>query len=281
MSRIKLIVETSPYWHFTLDYMMSSIEACGFREMELWAAAPHYCFADAPSAQTERLREIKERIVAHNLAVPVFSPEQCVKYPWNIASPDPSMEKKSMAIVSRYVLDAAELGSSVIRIGTGWEHLDARSLKNRERSIRNMRILAEAAAELNLKVIVGTSGPQIGSFASDIRSLKKYVRDVGMNNVQAAVTFSEILDNGMTFSSCMDYFDGLLGHLYLSGTGGGVPGKDGSKAEGLLRECETERFKGYISLQITFRDCILTPDRSVFESADWLRKIGFADLLRG
>jgi sugar phosphate isomerase/epimerase len=96
MNRAKIIVETSPYWHYTIDYMMSSIEAAGFSAIELWTAAPHYCFADAPEAMKGRRAEICDCAKAHGLTIPVFSPEQMVKYPWNIASPDPYMEKKSI-----------------------------------------------------------------------------------------------------------------------------------------------------------------------------------------
>ena len=59
MSRMKLIAETSPYWHYTLDYMMRSISAAGFPGMELWLASPHYCFAGAPEAMERRREELK------------------------------------------------------------------------------------------------------------------------------------------------------------------------------------------------------------------------------
>ena len=120
MSRMKLIAETSPYWHYTLDYMMRSISAAGFPGMELWLASPHYCFAGAPEAMERRREELKTLMQASGLTAPVFSPEQMVKYPWNIASPDPAMEEKSLGILSGYLDDAAALGAKMLRVGTGW-----------------------------------------------------------------------------------------------------------------------------------------------------------------
>ena len=232
MNRAKIIVETSPYWHYTIDYMMSSIEAAGFSAIELWTAAPHYCFADAPEAMKGRRAEICDCAKAHGLTIPVFSPEQMVKYPWNIASPDP-----------------------------------------RQRSIANFRELAQQAAEAGLTVIAGTSGRQIGSFARDLPSLKAYLEEAGMENVKAAVTLPELREAGMSYVSCRDYFEGKLGHLYLADTGGTVPGSGSADAEAFVAECDKEGYEGRLSLQISFRDCILTPDRWIFESAAWINEM--------
>lgn len=271
MNGPKIIVETSPYWHYTIDYMMSSIEVAGFSAIELWAAAPHYCFADAPEAMKERCVEICDCAKTHRLTIPVFSPEQMVKYPWNIASPDPYLEKKSMEIVSSYIDDAVKFGSDTIRIGTGWQHLDRCSEKNRQRSLINFRKLSQKAAEAGLTVITGTSGRQIGSFAWDLPSLKAYVEETEMDNVKAAVTLPELREAGMSYVSCRDYFEGKLGHLYLADTGGTVPGSGSADAGAFIAECEREGYEGRLSLQISFRDCILTPDRWIFDSAAWLK----------
>lgn len=40
MNRLKLVAETSPYWHYTLNCMMSSISSAGLGGVELWLASP-------------------------------------------------------------------------------------------------------------------------------------------------------------------------------------------------------------------------------------------------
>lgn len=64
---------------------------------------------------------------------------------------------------------------------------------------------------------------------------------------------------------------GTLGHLYLADTGGTVPGKGDGAIKDFLTECEREGYEGRLSLQISFRDCILAPDKWIFESAEWLK----------
>ena len=106
MNRAKIIVETSPYWHYTIDYMMSSIEAAGFSAIELWTAAPHYCFADAPEAMKGRRAEICDCAKAHGLTIPVFSPEQMVK------SSEPAG--------STWTVLLNKTGSAVLLISVSW-----------------------------------------------------------------------------------------------------------------------------------------------------------------
>ena len=172
------------------------------------------------------------------------------------------------ALAARIV---GRFGADTIRIGTGWQHLDCSSEQNRQRSIANFRELAQQAAEAGLTVIAGTSGRQIGSFARDLPSLKAYLEEAGMENVKAAVTLPELREAGMSYVSCRDYFEGKLGHLYLADTGGTVPGSGSADAEAFVAECDKEGYEGRLSLQISFRDCILTPDRWIFDSAAWLK----------
>lgn len=275
MSRLKFLAETSPYWHYTLDYMMSSVASAGFGGAELWLASPHYCYVDAPAENAARRKEIKELLAKNSLEAPVFSPEQMVKYPWNIASPDPEMEKRSMDIVTGCLDDAVELGAKAVRVGTGWQHLDRQSGENRERSLRNLRAIAAEAEKRGLALLVGTCGRQIGSFAWDLPTLADYVKEIDRENVLAAVTLPELAEAGLDIPRCMELFGGRLGHVYLADRGGKVPGSTGDEMEAHLRALEAADFTGFVSVQITFRDCILTPDRWLFESARWLREKKF------
>lgn len=275
MSRLKVIAETSPYWHYTLDYMMSSISSIGFSAVELWLASPHYCYVDAPGENAARREEISGLLKQNHLEAPVFSPEQMVKYPWNIASADPEMERRSMAMITGYLDDAVALGAKMVRVGTGWQHLDRQREENRERSLHNLRILAEEGKKRGLTLMVGTCGRQIGSFAWDLATLAAYVKDADRENILAAVTLPELAEAGLDIPRCGELFGGKLGHIYLADRGGKVPGSTGDEMESHLRALEKAEFSGFVSVQIGFRDCILTPDRWLLESAQWLRKKNF------
>ena len=191
MNRLKLVADTSPYWHYTLNCMMSSISSAGLGGVELWLASPHYCYVDAPEQNAARRRELKELLRQNRLEVPVFSSEQMVKYPWNIPT------------------------------------------------------------------------------------LAAYIKDTDRENILAAVTLLELAEAGLDIPGCVELFGGKLGHVYLEDRGGKIPGSTGEEMEGYLRALEAANFSGFVSVQISFQDCILTPDRWLRESARWLQKKKF------
>lgn len=276
MSHLNFCVETSPYWHYTMDYMMNSITSSGFHNMDFWAASPHYCFMDDNKENlTKRRSEIKSLMKAYELQMPVFSPEQMVKYPFNIASPNTYMENLSMEMVFDYLNDTVEFGAKAMRVGTGWQHLDLLDEKNRERSLANMQKIADRAAEVGIIVLIGTSGKQIGSFASNIDELGKYVNTVDRPNVKAAVSVSEVIDSGSTMEECFEILGDRIGHIYLADRGGQILGKTGGNLIEALETIETHDYQGLIALQMTFRDCILTPDLGTIKSAKWLIQNGY------
>lgn len=100
-------VVTSPYGHYTLEYALSSIAAAGFRNVELWAASPHYCYADyTPQERQQRREEIAALLRQNGLSMPVLYPEQMNKYTLNIAAAAPHTKKFSMDRILEYIDDA-------------------------------------------------------------------------------------------------------------------------------------------------------------------------------
>ena len=43
MNKEQISILTAPFLHHTFAYGLDSIEANGFRSIELWGASPHFC----------------------------------------------------------------------------------------------------------------------------------------------------------------------------------------------------------------------------------------------
>ncbi|MCI8815799.1 MAG: sugar phosphate isomerase/epimerase [Angelakisella sp.] len=147
--------------------------------------------------------------------------------------------------------------------------------ENREWSLKNLRALASEGKERGLALVVGTCGKQTGSFVWDLPTLAAYIKDTDRENILATVTLPELAEAGLDIPGCVELFGGKLGHVYLADRGGKIPGSTGEEMEGYLRALEAANFSGFVSVQISFQDCILTPDRWLLESARWLRKKKF------
>ena len=46
MNKEQISILTAPFLHHTFAYGLDSIEANGFRSIELWGASPHFCLDD-------------------------------------------------------------------------------------------------------------------------------------------------------------------------------------------------------------------------------------------
>ena len=57
MNKEQISILTAPFLHHTFAYGLDSIEANGFRSIELWGASPHFCLDDdTPEGHTARIR---------------------------------------------------------------------------------------------------------------------------------------------------------------------------------------------------------------------------------
>lgn len=272
MKSEKLCVVTTPYWHFSLEYAMNSIASSGFHNIEFWAASPHYCYADYSGEERgARKREILALMERYGLKMPVFYPEQMNKYPLNIASADPFIRQFSLERVLEYVEDAVEFGAGAMMLGTGWQHLDAPKEENYQRAVESIRLVSDKAKQAGIRLFIEPAARTLGSFAWDLPSLKKLLEDVDRENVMACMDLAAVLDAGDSVIDWYTALEGKVGHIHFADKGGRVPGTNDGDVASALRALENLGYDGLLSLNITFRDCCLVPDRVVFATGKWLK----------
>lgn len=271
-----IAVITSPYGHFTLEYALASIAASGFRHVELWAASPHYCYADyTDQERMARREEIAAQLAEHHLDMPVLYPEQMNKYPLNIASASPYIRPFSMNRIFEYIQDARYFHAGSMLIGTGWYHLDAPDEKKYLRSVESLQQAADFALKEQVTLLVEPASPHVGSFAWDLKSLRRLLRDVKRDNVKACLDLARILNEDQNVEDWYEQLDGAVGHIHFAQKGGKALGADAIAVAQALHKLEELDYQGTASLHITFRDCCLVPDQVVFESGLWLKDQGF------
>lgn len=271
-----IAVVTSPYGHFTLEYALASIAASGFRHIELWAASPHYCHMDyTQQERMARREEIAVQMAEYHLDMPVLYPEQMNKYPLNIASASPYIHSFSMERIFEYIQDARYFHADSMLIGTGWYHLDAAGEEKYLRSVESLQRAADFAAEEGVGLLVEPASPHIGSFAWNLESLRRLLRDVKRDNVKACLDLARILDENQNVEDWYNQLDGAVGHIHFAQKGGRTLEADAVPVAQALHRLEKLGYQGTASLHITFRDCCLAPDRAVFQSGLWLKEQGF------
>lgn len=268
-------VVTSTYGHYTLEYALSSIAAAGFCNAELWAASPHYCYADytLPERQ-QRREEIAALLKQNGLSMPVLYPEQMNKYTLNIAAAAPYTKTFSMDRILEYIDDAKFWGAQSMLLGTGWHHLDDPGPEKYQRSVAAIRQAAEYAAGQGITLLIEPAAPQTGTFAWDLSSLVRLLKDVDRENVKACLDLSSILDGADRVERWYKMLEGNVGHIHFADKGGRAPEDSGVLLMDELEQLERLGYNGTASVNITFRDCCLVPDRQIFLCGQWLKERG-------
>lgn len=267
-----LCIVTMPYWHYTLDYGLESIRSCGFQNIEFWAASPHYCYMDyTPEERSARKREIISRIEAYGLKMPVFYPEQLDRYAFlNIASPSAYIQSTSMERMMEYLEDTVAFGAGAMVLSAGWQCHDTREQANYDRSVMAVKKLAERARDLGIVLLMEPSSKVTGTFIWNLTGLQGFLKDVDMPNVKACLNTTLVMDSENSLEEWLTALKDQVGHIHFADKGGQTLGKGGADVAAQLRLLEKLNYGGLVSLNISFRDCCVNPDRAVFASAKWL-----------
>lgn len=279
ISRENISIVTMPYWHHTLNYGMESIRSCGFRNIEFWAASPHYCYTDCiPEERKFRKQYIISLMDAHGLKMPVLYPEQIERYAFiNIASSDEEIQKNSMKIMAEYMEDAVEFGAESMALSAGWQHMDTPEQENYHRSVMAVKKLSERAGELGLTLLIEPGNRITGTFIWNLGALRHFLEDVNMPNVKACLNTVVSMDGEASLKEWLNELEGRIGHIHFADAGGKTLGDGSADIERQLHLLEMLDYEGMVSLNITFRDCCINPDRAVFKSAKWLERNGFLE----
>ena len=66
----RILAATYAYWHYTFDYTLDSIAACGFKNVEFWAASPQFSYRDfTPQERVAKKKEICRMLAERGLKI--------------------------------------------------------------------------------------------------------------------------------------------------------------------------------------------------------------------
>ena len=253
MNKEQISILTAPFLHHTFAYGLDSIEANGFRSIELWGASPHFCLDDdTPEGHTARIREINQMLKDRGLKMTVFHPEQCRQYPINIASPIPYVRNYSINMMKQYV--------------------DSPSEDNFLRLVESVQILSEKAEELGIVMVMEEMSAAVSLFARDLSHLEKLIKSVNSPWVKAGLDLIQAENNAETISDFCSRL-GLPAHVHFADRKEGYAalGKGDFAFAGRLEELEQLGYKDTISLSLWGADFYKDPDEALRACADWFR----------
>jgi len=130
-----------PYFKYSLEYALDSLERMGAARMEFYACYPHLHVDDAGLSQ---VRAVKRQLKDHHLTPICFTPEQCL-YPVNIASRDVNARKRSLDVYVKSMEFAAEMDIELCQFLSGFGCLDEKDEDIWKRAVESVAYLGRIA----------------------------------------------------------------------------------------------------------------------------------------
>lgn len=214
------------HWRFyQLEDCFSSLSKQGFRNVELWTG-PMHCFVDyQKEADAERVLQLAKK---YSLNIVAICPEQTNPKPNNIASPD--RKDDIFAYYQNILKFAYACGAKKVTVTSGWMYFNESKPEAWERSVQMMRRIATEAKRYGIALVMEALQPDESRLVNTSLELKKYIEDVGLDNMRVCIDFGamaracETIDD--YFENCGDYIEHVhfvdgspTGHLaYSDGT---------------------------------------------------------------
>lgn len=278
MNRLKMSqfgVMSVLYQQYSLDYCLDSLAANGFRYVDFWGGATHYCAFDTPPGERKRrVREIRKMMDDRGLKMSVFTAEQICLYPINVASSNPYVRRNSMDIVKQYLEDTKEFGADYYFAQMGYGLFDEDKEETVKWAVESLCQMTEYAKEIGVKMVMEQLQPYECNICYDKETLKYLISAVDSPYLTACVDCVAAAAAG---ESPLEYYDtfGVINHVHLADgepTGHMCPGDGSNPLNDYLKVFADRNYQGSVTLEINNQMYFDNPDKAVQRAARWLRE---------
>ena len=257
-----------PYYKYSLDYALASLERIGAQHIEFYACYPHLHVDDSNLSD---VRTVKQKLKKHHLIPICFTPEQCL-YPVNIAAKEINARKRSMDVYIKSMEFASEMEIPVCQFLAGFGMLDENDDDIWKRSIDSLQALGSIAESYGITIALETS-PKEFVCTDTCKKISKMISDVGSPAIRGMIDSATLgFMNENVDEAVIDLGDNLR-HIHI---GDGVPNGHFAIGEGkldighFLDVLDSVGYKYALSLEILNDKHRRCPEEAMKKSYDWV-----------
>lgn len=267
-------IMTVNYQQYSLEYCFDSIAENGFKRVDFWGGAPHYCAFDTPIGKRQkRVQHIRKMLDERELKMSVFTAEQICLYPINVASSNPYVRRKSIDIVKDYIEDTKEFGADYYFAQMGYALFDEDWDAAYKRSVEALQEMAEYAEKIGVKMVMEQLQRYESNLCYNKETLKDLIDAVNSPYLTACV---DCVAAAVGEESVEDYYHtfGEISHVHLAdGNPAGhlVPGEGTNPISDYLQTLASHDYKESITMEINNQIYFGDPNTATKHTAEWLR----------
>ena len=247
------------YMFFPLTHFLDAMVEFEVGSIELWGGSPHLYADDVSAADVARVRrEIEHR----DLRLVCYTPEQCA-YPVNWAAADDHARERSVRYFERSVEIAAELGTGMMLVSSGWGYRTEPPDEAWKRSLDSLRRVAARASDLGIGLVLEAFQPVESNLVVDLATLGRMLAEIDSARVGACLDTVSMAVAGDSIDEYFITFGETLSHIHLNDgdPAGHLTWGDGSlPLPEYLEQIARREYRGHLTLEIADERYRLDPD---------------------
>ncbi|MTI54469.1 sugar phosphate isomerase/epimerase family protein [Geosporobacter ferrireducens] len=270
IEKSRLAIGNYHYVRMSFEYFLDSAVNLNMKNIELWAAAPHF---DLDTLDEKILASKKKAIESRGLKVVCITPEQC-SYPVNIAAEETALREKSIKYFKTAIDAARELDSPYVLVTAGCGYFDSDVEEAWQRSVASMKELVKYAEKRGVILAYEPLSVFSSNIVNDVHHLKKMLDTIPSDNLkgmldmgQAALASEEINDYPRILGDKLVHVHLLdatpMGHLAL--------GEGNLPIGEYIDALEENEYKGFYTFEFTALQYRHKPEEADRKSLEWLK----------
>ncbi len=271
----QIAMSNFPYFRYSLNYTLDSLEKIGAGPIEFYACDPHFYVDDNGLGQ---IRALKQKLKDHGLYAINWCPEQ-VKYAINIASPNSYCRKRSIEYYVKSIQFANELECPSVQFFAGWNMLDRSYNDTWKYSVDSLAYLADIAHGYGINITIEAADP-LTTVLTSTKRIKQMLNEVNSQNLHGMIDIYCLKMCEETIDDALENLKGEVYHVHFSdGQYDGlsahvIPGTGVLDMDYILKRLDEYGYKGYLSLEL-MTPYERIPEKAMQQSVAWMKqKIG-------
>lgn len=269
IERAQIAAMNIHYRYFPLKYFLDSSVENGFKNIELWAASPHFYIEDLGPKDVVRVRNDIEK---RGLKLICFTPEQCV-YPINIAAEEMLIRERSIKYFEKAINISVDLGCKLVLVTSGWGYFSQPADQAWKRSRDSLVKLSRKAEGAGVTLVLEPLRVDESNLVTDLATLTKMLNEISSDALKGMI---DTIPMALAGEAIIDYSRALgkdLLHIhFIDGKPRGhlVWGDGVLPLKEYMNALESIEYRGCLTLEITDAAYYVEPHLAEARSLDSL-----------
>ena len=259
------------YRFYTLEDFFAGLQRNGITHAELWSCASHFRLGESSWQDT---KEVKRLAAQYGITIICLTPEQNNPKPYNLATRDPELKKRTHSYFNNAIRAASELNCALISVSSGWSFFSEPTEDAWQRAVAMLHDLAEEAHRCGVTLAMESLLPRETRLVRTLKEEQQMLAEVDSAGLKVNLDTGSMAVAGETIQQWFDVFGKEIVHCHFVdgrpsghlawGEGTRDPGKD-------LADFAKNNYHGYFTLELLSQDYYEKPWKAEEKSLQTLR----------